>query len=378
MSTEKHISFENLRVFKSKLDDWLKKRINDGINNTIDLTEYAKKSDVVTACKYRGKKDTYADLLAIAEADRSVGDIWNVSEADKDNNVDAGDNFVWNGEEWDNLSGIVDLSKLQEKEEGKSLLADTEIARLLEIEDKAQANKIEVISVDDEDIAIVDKKVNIVFDTKIDEKLEAFKEDNSFDFASNEDIESLFYTKKSMTNSQNLADFFGVYPTIKKYLDVDGYENDYCVRFKRRSDNTEIAVQHGYGNDEDSKAYYLNGIGKNYIVFSFKLNDTIVNVLSEDILDYSCFSGTIDSGNLQVTDINGNTASFSSSAPETKIRMTSNNLSVLAQRINDTNSCFKADYTNGVFSIINTDGDDFVISNTEGSKIDVASKLVLS
>lgn len=68
---------------------------------------YAKKADITTVYKYRGSVDTYADLPINGKA---VGDVYNVVTADASHGIKAGDNVVWNGNAWDNLSGVVDLS----------------------------------------------------------------------------------------------------------------------------------------------------------------------------------------------------------------------------------------------------------------------------
>lgn len=72
----------------------------------IDRT-YAKKSDITTVYKYRGSVNTYAELPVNGKA---VGDVYNVVAADASHGIKAGDNVVWNGNAWDNLSGVVDLS----------------------------------------------------------------------------------------------------------------------------------------------------------------------------------------------------------------------------------------------------------------------------
>lgn len=72
----------------------------------IDRT-YAKKTDITTVYKYRGSVNTYAELPVNGKA---VGDVYNVVAADASHGIKAGDNVVWNGNAWDNLSGVVDLS----------------------------------------------------------------------------------------------------------------------------------------------------------------------------------------------------------------------------------------------------------------------------
>lgn len=68
---------------------------------------YAKKSDISTVYKYKGSVDSYSALPANGMA---VGDVYNVVATDSANGIKAGDNVVWNGNSWDNLSGVVDLS----------------------------------------------------------------------------------------------------------------------------------------------------------------------------------------------------------------------------------------------------------------------------
>lgn len=71
------------------------------------LTEYAKKADIASALKYKGSKNTYSELPSSGQ---SVGDVWNIVQADSSHNIKAGDNVAWNGTSWDVLSGTVDLS----------------------------------------------------------------------------------------------------------------------------------------------------------------------------------------------------------------------------------------------------------------------------
>lgn len=68
---------------------------------------YAKKTDISTAFRYCGTVGAYADLPTNGVA---VGDVYNITAADATNNIKAGDNVAWNGNTWDNLSGVVDLS----------------------------------------------------------------------------------------------------------------------------------------------------------------------------------------------------------------------------------------------------------------------------
>lgn len=76
-----------------------------GITDAYTKTEIDNK--VSSALHYKGSKDTYADLPTTGN---TIGDVWNVAEADTTHGVKAGDNVAWNGTEWDVLAGTVDLS----------------------------------------------------------------------------------------------------------------------------------------------------------------------------------------------------------------------------------------------------------------------------
>ena len=52
-----------------------------------------------TALKYKGSVATYS---ALPSTGQEIGDMWNV--------LDTGKNYAWTGTEWDDLSGVVDLS----------------------------------------------------------------------------------------------------------------------------------------------------------------------------------------------------------------------------------------------------------------------------
>ena len=59
---------------------------------------------------YQGSVDNYSDLPTSPQ----VGYSYNIKNADKEHGVNAGDNVVWNGEDWDNLGGAVDMSLFAE------------------------------------------------------------------------------------------------------------------------------------------------------------------------------------------------------------------------------------------------------------------------
>lgn len=59
---------------------------------------------------YQGSVDNYSDL----PTNPQIGYSYNIKNADKTHGVNAGDNVVWNGEDWDNLGGAVDMSLFAE------------------------------------------------------------------------------------------------------------------------------------------------------------------------------------------------------------------------------------------------------------------------
>ena len=70
-------------------------------------TNYAKKSDLSSVYTYKGSMDNYSDLPVNGQA---IGDVYNIVNTDDKHGIKAGDNVAWNGNSWDNLSGIDDLS----------------------------------------------------------------------------------------------------------------------------------------------------------------------------------------------------------------------------------------------------------------------------
>lgn len=70
-------------------------------------TTYAKKSDITNIYKFKGTKTNYSDLPKTGVI---AGDVWNITNADAEHGIKAGDNVAWDGSKWDNLSGVADLS----------------------------------------------------------------------------------------------------------------------------------------------------------------------------------------------------------------------------------------------------------------------------
>lgn len=83
-----------------------------GVN--IDLSPYAKKSDITSVVKLKGSVETYADLPPNPED----GHMYNVKQADPAHGIKAGDNVVWNATEkfWDNFGGFIEIGAIPTSE----------------------------------------------------------------------------------------------------------------------------------------------------------------------------------------------------------------------------------------------------------------------
>lgn len=72
--------------------------------------------------KYAGSVDNYSDLPT---SGLNTGDVWNIVNADTVHQIKAGDNVIWNGKAWDNLSGFVDLSNYPTNKDVAKAIVDT-------------------------------------------------------------------------------------------------------------------------------------------------------------------------------------------------------------------------------------------------------------
>ena len=70
----------------------------------------AVKESLAKMITYQGSVDNYSDL----PTNPQVGYSYNIKNADKEHGVNAGDNVVWNGTDWDNFGGAIDMSLFAE------------------------------------------------------------------------------------------------------------------------------------------------------------------------------------------------------------------------------------------------------------------------
>ena len=88
----------------------------------IDLSGYAKKSDVAGGVRFKDTVETYANLPT---SNNQVGDLYFVNTADSEHDIVAGEAVIWNGTAWADLGGLmsVDLSNYYNKTEADGRFA---------------------------------------------------------------------------------------------------------------------------------------------------------------------------------------------------------------------------------------------------------------
>lgn len=91
---------------------------------------FAKKADMTKAMNYRGSVDTFS---ALPKTGVQIGDMYNVSAADSGRGIKAGDNVVYNGNDWDVMGGVIDLSDYATKEELNKKMNETPFAEASDI-----------------------------------------------------------------------------------------------------------------------------------------------------------------------------------------------------------------------------------------------------
>ena len=86
----------------------------DTVHNSVkQLAQETKRlhDSIPDAVFYKGSVETYAELPAVSTGVK-IGHMYNVQTADKAHGVKAGDNVVWNGSEWDNFGGYIDVDDI--------------------------------------------------------------------------------------------------------------------------------------------------------------------------------------------------------------------------------------------------------------------------
>lgn len=88
----------------------------------IDLSSYAKKSDVAGGVRFKDTVEAYSNLPT---SNQQVGDLYFVNTADPEHDIVAGEAVIWNGTGWSDLGGLmtVDLSNYYNKTEADGRFA---------------------------------------------------------------------------------------------------------------------------------------------------------------------------------------------------------------------------------------------------------------
>ena len=112
--TADSVDWSNVQNAPTKLSQFT----NDSGYQTASQVEATINAKVSSVMKYKGTVATYTDL----PTDASVGDTYNITNSSEYN--EAGDNAVWNGANWDVLSGTIDLSNYVQSSDLKEITND--------------------------------------------------------------------------------------------------------------------------------------------------------------------------------------------------------------------------------------------------------------
>lgn len=239
------------------------------VANTYTKAEVDNKVSAVM--RYKGSKDTYADLPAEGNA---IGDVWNIATADTAQGIKAGDNVAWNGTGWDVLGGAVDLSGYAtktdlndkvDKVEGSRLITAAEGEKLAKIEAGAQVNKIESVAAgelaisEDKELSIVAIAQNKVtgLDTALAGKVnvETGKGLSSNDYTDDEKTKLGGIEANAQVNVLDVVKVNGTaLPIVKKAVDIPLATAEALGVVKGSADENKIAI----GEDGTMEVNSLN------------------------------------------------------------------------------------------------------------------------
>ena len=175
---------------------------------------------------YQGSVDNYSDL----PTNPQVGYSYNIKNADKTHGVNAGDNVVWNGTEWDNLGGSVDMSLFAEV--GKDVSFNTVTATTFTGNLKGNA--------DTATKATQDADGNVIADTYY-KKSDASTIHQSFQNQINTKQDKLTFDSTPTANSHNPVTSDGIRKAIdEKTVDLSNYYTKTQVNTAVSAAKTEI------------------------------------------------------------------------------------------------------------------------------------------
>lgn len=223
-------------------------------------------SKLTALFRYKGSKKSYDQL---PEADENqTGDVWNIEDADETHKIKAGDNVAWNGNEWDVLSGVFDLSDYVKKDGNKQLSTEDytteDKEKLRGIEDGAQVN-----AVSSEEFSGLEERVNTLETdaetlAKVDGSNAAGKWNNGSLSSDKVNLTEFDPADKFLPDLLNelkkLEPFSGIYGNItSNALELIGYEeggeqsvegnDDYTVIYCTGKDNVGNLIYFGQFNE---------------------------------------------------------------------------------------------------------------------------------
>ena len=175
---------------------------------------------------YQGSVDNYSDL----PTNPQVGYSYNVKNADKEHGVNAGDNLVWNGTDWDNFGGAIDMNLFAEL--GKDVKFNTVTATTFTGNLKGNA--------DTATKATQDADGNVIADTYY-KKSDASTIHQSFQNQINTKQDKLTFDSTPTANSHNPVTSDGIRKAIdEKTVDLSNYYTKTQVNTAVSAAKTEI------------------------------------------------------------------------------------------------------------------------------------------
>ena len=175
---------------------------------------------------YQGSVDNYSDL----PTNPQIGYSYNIKNADKTHGISAGDNVVWNGTDWDNFGGAIDMSLFAEL--GKDVKFNTVTATTFTGNLKGNA--------DTATKATQDADGNVIADTYY-KKSDASTIHQSFQNQINTKQDKLTFDSTPTANSHNPVTSDGIRKAIdEKTVDLSNYYTKTQVNTAVSAAKTEI------------------------------------------------------------------------------------------------------------------------------------------
>ena len=186
----------------------------------------AVKESLAKMITYQGSVDNYSDL----PTNPQIGYSYNIKNADKTHGISAGDNVVWNGTDWDNFGGAIDMSLFAEL--GKDVKFNTVTATTFTGNLKGNA--------DTATKATQDADGNVIADTYY-KKSDASTIHQSFQNQINTKQDKLTFDSTPTANSHNPVTSDGIRKAIdEKTVDLSNYYTKTQVNTAVSAAKTEI------------------------------------------------------------------------------------------------------------------------------------------